>query len=110
MWRRLRSLLRVRADQDRICHRSLRHGDETPTRRARPALETNKFIAGSDYTIADIALPCTLSDKGWLYDAAEFLQAQEYKNVARWVDAISDGRRPTGRMVNRVTGELKSTA
>ena len=35
--RRLRPLLCVRADQDRICHRSVRHGGETSTRRARPA-------------------------------------------------------------------------
>ena len=74
-------------------------------------LETNKFIAGSDYTIADIAAWPWYAGltRGWLYDAAEFLQAQEYKNVARWVDAISE--RPAvqrGRMVNRVTGEASS--
>ena len=32
--RRVGTLLRVRADQDRICHRSLCHGGEAPTRRA----------------------------------------------------------------------------
>jgi hypothetical protein len=26
--------------------------------------------------------------KGWLYEAAEFLQVQEYKNVQRWADTI----------------------
>jgi GST-like protein len=74
-------------------------------------LETNEFVAGSDYTIADIAVWPWYAGltKGWLYQAAEFLQAHEYKNVARWVDAI--GRRPAvqrGRMVNRVNGELSS--
>ena len=74
-------------------------------------LETNEYIAGSDYTIADIAVWPWYAGltKGWLYQAAEFLQAQEYRNVKRWVDAI--GERPAvqrGRMVNRVTGELSS--
>src|SRR5437879_373690 len=74
-------------------------------------LETSKFIAGNDYTIADIAAWPWYAGltRGWLYDAAEFLQGQEYKNVARWVDAIAE--RPAvrrGRMVNRVNGELSS--
>jgi GSH-dependent disulfide-bond oxidoreductase len=74
-------------------------------------LETNEYIAGSDYTIADIAVWPWYAGltKGWLYQAAEFLQAQEYRNVKRWVDAI--GERPAvqrGRMVNRVNGELSS--
>jgi GST-like protein len=74
-------------------------------------LEASEYVAGSDYTIADIAVWPWYAGltKGWLYQAAEFLQAQEYKNVARWVDAI--GRRPAvqrGRMVNRVSGELSS--
>ena len=35
------------------------------TRRARPALEANEYIAGSDYTIADIAVAVVRrSDKG----------------------------------------------
>lgn len=44
--------------------------------------------------------------KGRVYDAAEFLQAQDYKNVLRWADAID--ARPAvqrGRMVNRTSGE-----
>ena len=74
-------------------------------------LETNEFVAGSDYTIADIAAWPWYAGltRGWLYEAAEFLQAQEYKNVARWVDAIAE--RPAvrrGRMVNRVKGEASS--
>ena len=74
-------------------------------------LEANEYIAGSDYTIADIAVWPWYAGltKGWLYQAAEFLQAQEYGNVGRWVDAIA--KRPAvqrGRMVNRVSGELSS--
>src|SRR5437879_12038748 len=39
-------------------------------------LETSKFIAGNDYTIADIAAWPWYAGltRGWLYDAAEFLQ------------------------------------
>jgi GSH-dependent disulfide-bond oxidoreductase len=47
--------------------------------------------------------------KGWLYNAAEFLSVQDYKNVQRWADMLL--KRPAvrrGRMVNRVTGELSS--
>jgi GST-like protein len=74
-------------------------------------LETNEFVAGSDYTIADIAVWPWYAGltKGWLYQAADFLQVQEYRNVGRWVDAIAE--RPAvqrGRMVNRVSGELSS--
>jgi GST-like protein len=71
-------------------------------------LETNKYIAGSDYTIAVWPWYAGLT-KGWLYEAAEFLQVQEYENVGRWVDTIA--KRPAvqrGRMVNRVTGEPSS--
>src|ERR1700720_4491979 len=65
-------------------------------------LADNEYLAGADYTIADIAVwPWSGGlAKGWLYEAAEFLQAQEYKNVARWADAIAE--RPAfrrGRMV-----------
>jgi GSH-dependent disulfide-bond oxidoreductase len=70
-------------------------------------LAESAFIAGSDYTIADIAIWPWYGGlvKGWLYEAAEFLQVQEYKNVVRWADAIYS--RPAarrGRMVNRLVG------
>src|SRR5258708_9925142 len=53
-------------------------------------LEKSKFIAGSDYTIADIAAWPWYAGltRSWLYDAAEFLQVQEYKHFVRWEDAI----------------------
>jgi GSH-dependent disulfide-bond oxidoreductase len=74
-------------------------------------LAGNEFIAGSEYTIADIAIWAWYGAlaKGWLYGAAEFLAVQDYKHVQRWADAI--GERPAvqrGRMVNRVFGEPSS--
>jgi GST-like protein len=71
----------------------------------------SEFLAGRDYTIADIAVWPWYGGlvKGSLYGAAEFLQVEEYKNVLRWADAI--GSRPAvqrGRMVNRVFGEPSS--
>jgi GST-like protein len=74
-------------------------------------LAESEFLAGRDYTIADMAVWPWYGGlaKGWLYGAAEFLQVQEYKNVNRWADLI--GSRPAakrGRMVNRVSGEPSS--
>jgi GST-like protein len=74
-------------------------------------LAETEYLAGTDYTIADIAVWPWYGGlvKGWLYGAAEFLQAQEYKNVVRWADSI--GNRPAvkrGRMVNRTSGEPSS--
>ena len=72
-------------------------------------LAESEYIAGSDYTIADIAIWPWYGGltKGWLYGtSAEFLQTEEYKNVVRWTDAIFS--RPAvqrGRMVNRLMGE-----
>ena len=72
-------------------------------------LAENEYLAGGDYTIADMAVWPWYGGlaKGWLYEAAEFLQVQAYRNVQRWADAI--WQRPAvrrGRMVNRATGEL----
>ncbi len=74
-------------------------------------LAENEYLAGSDYTVADIAVWPWYGGlvNGWLYDAAEFLQVQEYRNVRRWADTV--GARPAvqrGRMVNRITGEPAS--
>lgn len=72
-------------------------------------LADNEYLAGNQYTIADIAVWPWYGGlvKGWLYEAAEFLSVQDYRNVLRWADAI--GARPAvqrGRMVNRITGDL----
>ena len=72
-------------------------------------LAETEYLAGEDYTIADMAVWPWYGGlvKGWLYEAAEFLQVQAYKNVQRWADAI--WQRPAvqrGRMVNRVAGDL----
>ncbi|WP_031362905.1 glutathione-dependent disulfide-bond oxidoreductase [Caballeronia sordidicola] len=74
-------------------------------------LAGNEYIAGSEYTIADMAIWPWYGGlvKGWLYEAAEFLAVQDYQHVQRWADAI--GERPAvrrGRMVNRVFGEPSS--
>jgi GST-like protein len=74
-------------------------------------LADNEYLAGSDYTIADIAVFPWYGGlvKGWAYNAAEFLSAHEYKNVLRWTGAIAS--RPAvkrGRMVNRLSGDPAS--
>lgn len=71
-------------------------------------LAKRRFIAGEDYTIADMAIWPWYGGlvKGWLYEAGEFLQVHEYKNVVRWADEIY--ARPAvkrGRMVNRAFGD-----
>ena len=70
-------------------------------------LAETEFLAG-EYSIADIAIWPWYGGlaKGWLYDAAEFLDVQSYKNVQRWAETIY--QRPAvqrGRMVNRVNGD-----
>jgi GST-like protein len=74
-------------------------------------LAQSEYIAGSTYTIADMAIFPWYGAlaKGVLYGAAEFLSAQDYKNVQRWADMLRE--RPAvkrGRMVNRTYGEPSS--
>jgi GST-like protein len=74
-------------------------------------LSENTYLAGDDYTIADMAVWPWYGAlaKGLVYGAGEFLQVEEYKNVQRWTDLIGD--RPAvkrGRMVNRIQGEPSS--
>jgi len=74
-------------------------------------LAENKYIAGDEYTIADMAIWPWYGalSKGLLYGGGEFLAVEEYKNVIRWTDMIAE--RPAvdrGRMVNRAWGEPAS--
>lgn len=71
-------------------------------------LAETPYIAGEDYTIADMAIFPWYGAlvKGWQYGAADFLSVQDYKSVQRWAEDIWS--RPAvkrGRMVNRITGE-----
>lgn len=72
-------------------------------------LETHPFMAGDDYSIADIAIWPWYGGviRNTLYDAAEFIDAPSYTHVVRWAQEIAD--RPAvqrGRMVNRTWGAL----
>jgi GST-like protein len=74
-------------------------------------LADSEYIAGPDYTIADMAIWPWYGAlaKGLIYEAGEFLQVQDYKNVNRWTDQIA--QRPAvkrGRMVNRAMGDPAS--
>ena len=71
-------------------------------------LSAHEYIAGSDYTVADIAIWPWYGQLvlGKLYDAGEFLQVHEYTHVVRWAKQIA--QRPAvqrGRKVNRVMGD-----
>ena len=74
-------------------------------------LGESAYLGGDTYTIADMAVWSWYGAlaKGLVYDAAEFLQVEEYKNVQRWTDTIAE--RPAvkrGRIVNRTWGEPSS--
>jgi len=70
-------------------------------------LAETPYLAGDDYTIADIAVWSWYGAlaQGLLYSAGEFLQVQGYTHVQRWTAAIA--ARPAvqrGRRVNRTWG------
>ncbi|ONG55822.1 glutathione-dependent disulfide-bond oxidoreductase [Pseudoroseomonas deserti] len=74
-------------------------------------LAESAYLGGDSYSIADIAVFPWYGGlvKGWLYNAAEFLDVGSYKHVNRWADEVL--ARPAvqrGRMVNRVSGEPSS--
>lgn len=71
-------------------------------------LADNAYLAGEDYTIADMAIWPWYGAlaQGKLYGAGEFLQVEEYEHVQRWTRTIAT--RPAvirGRMVNRISGD-----
>jgi GSH-dependent disulfide-bond oxidoreductase len=61
-------------------------------------LGDSEYIAGSAYTIADMAIFPWYGGlaKGWLYEAAEFLSVQDYRNVQRWADTLLEHSGSTG--------------
>ena len=67
-------------------------------------LANSEFMAGDEYTIADMAIwPWYGKALRTAYDAPEFLGIDEYRNVARWTEQI--GARPAvrrGSVVNLV--------
>lgn len=70
-------------------------------------LAKHQFIAGDEYTIADMAIWPWYGGlvNNALYDAAEFLQTHEYQHLTRWTDEI--GARPAvkrGKIVNKTWG------
>jgi GST-like protein len=72
-------------------------------------LGRHTFIAGEEYSIADMAVWPWYGNivLGNAYEAAEFLDADSYKNVLRWAKAVA--ARPAvqrGRIVNRAVGPL----
>lgn len=71
-------------------------------------LADNEFMAGSDYTIADMAILPWYGRlvEGGAYESGEFLEVHTYKNVIRWMTMLND--RPAvkrGKMVNKAFGE-----
>ncbi len=72
-------------------------------------LAENRYMAGDDYTIADMAIwPWygVLAQNRQYGDAGAFLEVQDYGHVQRWTAEIAE--RPAvrrGRMVNRLTGD-----
>lgn len=71
-------------------------------------LANNKYIAGDEYTIADIAIWPWYGNLalGNQYNAGEFLDVESYPHLRRWAKEIE--ARPAvqrGRIVNRAWGE-----
>ena len=71
-------------------------------------LAENPFVAGDEYTIADMAIFPWYGNLalGRQYNAGEFLDVASYKNVVAWAEKLD--ARPAvkrGRMVNRTSGE-----
>ncbi|CND32087.1 glutathione-dependent disulfide-bond oxidoreductase [Yersinia pseudotuberculosis] len=70
-------------------------------------LKTHEYIAGDEYTIADIAIWPWYGSLvlGLQYEAGEFLDVKSYTHLIRWTETIA--KRPAvqrGRIVNRTWG------
>ncbi len=73
-------------------------------------LAETRFVGGDDYTVADMAIwPWYgVLTTNALYDGAEFLGAQDYRNVVRWYEEIAARDAVVrGRKVNRIRGPLE---
>ncbi|MGC9422028.1 glutathione-dependent disulfide-bond oxidoreductase [Vibrio sp.] len=71
-------------------------------------LARHRYIAGDEYTIADIAIWPWYGNLvlGHAYDAAEFLDVQSYQHVQRWANQMAKRHAvQRGRIVNRAWGE-----
>ena len=71
-------------------------------------LAANEFIAGEQYSIADMAIWPWYGNlvRGLIYDAGEFLDVQSYSHVQRWAEQV--WQRPAvqrGNIVNKTWGE-----
>lgn len=68
-------------------------------------LADRQFLAGDQYSIADIAVwPWQPGSLFGAYDAHAFLRVRDYKHLMRWYEAIAE--RPAvkrGRIVNRTS-------
>ena len=74
-------------------------------------LSESEYLGGDAYSIADMAAWPWYGAlvMGQVYEAAEFLEVNAYRNVLRWTEQI--GARPAvkrGRMVNRMMGDPAS--
>jgi GST-like protein len=83
------------------------------TKRQLHVLDTrlgrSEYVAGDDYTIADMAIyPWYGGMVNNAYAAAEFLSVSEYRNIRRWMDQLEarEGVK-RGRLVNRAADGLK---
>jgi GSH-dependent disulfide-bond oxidoreductase len=69
-------------------------------------LSETRYVAGADYTIADMAIwPWYGGLVLNAYSAAEFLDMASYKNLVRWTqDVLARPAVQRGRIVNRSWG------
>ncbi|WP_299007494.1 glutathione-dependent disulfide-bond oxidoreductase [uncultured Shewanella sp.] len=71
-------------------------------------LANHTYIAGDEYSIADMAIWPWYGNLvlGKTYDAAEFLDVNNYRHVQRWAKTLSERKAvQRGRIVNRTWGE-----
>jgi GST-like protein len=71
-------------------------------------LASNRYIAGDEYSIADIAIWPWYGNLvlGVLYKAEKFLDVSRYKNVRRWAEEILQREAvQRGRIVNCTWGQ-----